>query len=152
MEKLTLKTAQEKTIFYIDDQEIKSANLADFIFESLEKIRVSRIIKPAIYVREIEDENGNVIRYDIYKYGGGGNSRFQKSFQTLDEAEQYGFECACIDFKNDNDRDTRYFETIEEAEEAKAKDSENEPKEDTATQNFIETHRRQKYLTLRKKI
>jgi hypothetical protein len=146
-----LKQAEAKTIFYIDAQEIKSTNLAEFIFESLEKIRVSRIIKPTIYVREIQDEDGDVIRYDIYKYGVGGNSRLQKSFQTLDEAEQYGFECACIDFKNDKDRDTQYFETIEEAE--KELQARIETAKNLAVkEEFIETHRKQKYLILKRKV
>jgi hypothetical protein len=118
MKNLTLKTAQKTTIFYFDFQDkIKSMKLADFIYLSNDETTSPRGVESRLHIRENQDEEGNVMTYDVWSWGiRGNNPCFVESFETEEEANEYLFECACIDFEKDDQRDTRYFDTIEEAE------------------------------------
>lgn len=120
MEKLTLKQAQEKTIFYFDySGKIKTMNLADFIFESAQETTTPRGVGRVFHIREQQDDSGNIEKYNIYQWWFS-DLRFIESFDTMEEAEECIFLCACYDFDKDDQRDTRFFHTLEEAHEEEA--------------------------------
>jgi hypothetical protein len=120
MKNLTLKQAQEKTIFYFDySGKIKTMNLADFIFESTKETTTPKGVGRVLHIREQQDDSGNIEKYNIYEWYFS-NLRFIESFETLEEAEECIFKYACYDFDKDDQRDTRFFDTLEEAEEEEA--------------------------------
>jgi hypothetical protein len=122
MKNLTLKQAQEKTIFYFDySGKIKTMNLADFISESTDVTTSPRGVEARLHIREVQDDNGNVISYDIWSWGiRGNNPCFVESFETEEEAQEYLFKASIYDFDKDDQRDTRFFDTLEEAHEEEA--------------------------------
>lgn len=149
--KLTAKEAKEKTIYAlninysyydrrevysngkefirrvskIEDVDVVTENLFDFIWASVEETTSPRGVAPKLHIRvngvcntvcgDYQNEEDCCI--EVWTWGvGGNNPHFIQEFQTISEAEDFLFEkCYDYDFQNECNRSTFYTEDFEEA-------------------------------------
>lgn len=141
MENLSRKISKETKIYYLVNNNgayhIETDNEYNFIMESAEETTSPRGIEMKLHIEEIEyfcdcdkesgafnkecrecEGTGIYLTYDVYDWGcRGQDNHFVKSFETEEEAEDYIFNKTCeYDFIPDDQRDTMYFNTIDEAE------------------------------------
>ena len=116
--KITTKEARETKIFIINEEnEVEETNLLDFVMESAEKTTSPRGVEMKLHVRKnkANDEEHNV---HVWTWGNHGNNpKPIKEFDTEKEAEDFIFQLTHdYDFMPDDQRDTAYYETREDAE------------------------------------
>ena len=94
--------------------EIEKTNLYDHIMESADETTTPRGVGKRLHVRENEDE----ATYELWSWGAlGNNPYFIDSFDTEEEAEEELFARTYeYDFMTDDQRDTSFFYTRDEAE------------------------------------
>lgn len=134
---MNLKEAQDTTVFVVEDNEIEEVNLYDFIMESVDETTTPRGVAPRDFIEEIEikeddeyylwdefrhltdeeKEKGGVV-YTISSWGASGNNYSQGDRYYMDEeyAENEFFKGVWeYDFLPDDQRNTCYYESFEEA-------------------------------------
>jgi len=110
--KTTIKEAFKTKIFTIVDGEVVEDNLCDFVMESAEETTTPNGVEMKLHVREVSN-----VRYEVWKWGPSGyGSRFIEAFETEEAAEDDIFERTYnSDFMEDDQRDTSFYSTYEEA-------------------------------------
>lgn len=128
--------AREDIIFAIQNNEVVETNLYDFIMASADETTSPDGAERKLHIRHesynwgskglVNNEDG---LYEVWDWGFRGQApRFLDDFETEEEAEDYIFHLVEEDdFANDDQRDTMYYNTREEAEADLAKmNAENE--------------------------
>jgi len=130
---ITAQEAKRKEIFVIEGfEEIKKTNLYDFVMESAEETTSPRGIENCLHIlpreldcpnedcdRHCEICNGTGIRviYEVRLWVAQSHSVLVEEFETREEAENQVFQTTFqIDFANDCNRRTDFYEKKEEAE------------------------------------
>lgn len=114
--------AQSKTVFVFNYQgEIEETNLYDHIMESKDETTSPVGVMGRLHIRHEDGHISHVHndegKYEVWTWGPSGNNpRFIGVFETEEEAEEYLFDMIySYDFMEDDQRDTSYFDTYEEA-------------------------------------
>ncbi len=99
--------------------EVVKKNLYDFVMESAKETTSPRGVTAKLHIRE--DEENEEEPFEIWTWGVNGNHPHKlSSFETEEEAQDELFRMVFdYDFETDDQRDTTYFSTQEEAEEGK---------------------------------
>ncbi len=97
--------------------EVAKTNIYDFVMLSAEETTSPRGVEMKLHVRENEEEE----TWEVWSWGVGGNHpRFIASFESEEEAEDDIFTRTFnYDFEEDDQRDTCYYSSEEDAIEAK---------------------------------
>lgn len=113
----TAKSASETVIFVIENNKVVETNLYDHVIESAEETTSPIGISTKIFVHENEEDGTWEVR--SWGVGGRGPSKLVTSHLSEDEAEDEWFtRIHDYDFMPDDQRDTEYWLTEEEAEAA----------------------------------
>lgn len=125
--KMSAKEAKETIIFAIEDDQIYSEPLYDFVMKSAEETTSPVGVMTKLHIRHEDYScsygkrnavNNSEGLYEVWIWGPWGNGQtFLDSFETEEEAEDYIFNRTYeYDFATDDQRDTTFYYTIEEAE------------------------------------
>jgi hypothetical protein len=146
----------DETVFIREKNVIKEVNYRELVSEFVEKIKTPRGVEPKLHVREVtwfqvnddfyekeyqaknaaddlEKDTGirpsikEIARYEGWTWGDQGNSPERlKVFDTNQEAEDWLFECAEIDFQDDSDAPFVYATKQEAEEDLRQKEPDND--------------------------
>lgn len=119
--------AENTKIFVFENQSVIETNLYDFVMLSVDETTSPVGVMPRIHVRHesfycswglknrVNNDEG---KYEVWTWGvSGNNSSFIEEFETREEAENYIFQLVFkYDFIFDDQRDTSYYFSIQEAE------------------------------------
>lgn len=111
---MTVKEAKEKKIFIIDNNgEIEETNLHDFVMESAELTTSPRGCEKKLHTRY----NPTTDKHEVWTWGFRGQyPKHIESFTTPEDAEDFIFKMTYVyDFSTDDQRNTDYFDSHEEA-------------------------------------
>lgn len=119
--------AENTKTFVIEHQNVIETNLYDFVMKSIDETTSPVGVMPRIHVRHESFScsyglrnrvNNNEGKYEVWSWGvSGNNSSFIEEFETREEAENYIFQLVFkYDFISDDQRDTSYYFSIQEAE------------------------------------
>lgn len=121
--KISAQQARDKKVFIINDKnEVEETTLYDHVVESAEMTTSPRGIEYKLFVIEVEDvideeSNEHVNKFELRKWRRDGRSDLIESFDTEADAQDEWFDRTYrFDFLPDDQRDTMYFETWEQAE------------------------------------
>ena len=118
---MTVKEAKQKTVYVIDyDGKVKETSLYEHIMESHEQTTTPIGVAGRIFIRHVGSRKQRIDKdmpYEVWDWGHqGNNERHLISFRTRKEAEQWLFEYVReVHFEADDQRDTSFFDTKEEA-------------------------------------
>jgi hypothetical protein len=124
----TALQAQNTEIFVIEDNKVEKTNLYDFVMISASETTSPVGIMPHMHIRHedyfcrygrLNSVNNDEGHYEVWLWGHSGNgSTFVQEFETESEAEDFIFERTYLyDFEKDDQRDTCFYESYEEANE-----------------------------------
>jgi hypothetical protein len=117
----SIQHARNSRIFVIENETIVETNLYDHVMESAKEVTSPRGIWNEYFSEEImvnDDQGEPVEKYAVKQWLGGGQKLMTVHiYDTWEEAEDYVFERIYkFDFQKDDQRDTFFFNTREEAE------------------------------------
>lgn len=118
MSTITAQQARNTTVFVINNykNEIEEITLFDHIIESAEETTSPRGVEHKLYINEGEDKEGNLVWF-LKEWKPGGKSHIIDKFPTEEAADEEKFQRIWkYDFMTDDQRDTMYWSTREEAE------------------------------------
>lgn len=118
--KTTLQEAKDMIVYCLDAKgEIYPTSLFDHVMESADEVTSPRGIETKIFIEEFEEATGDgeyTTRYGLYNWLGGQKKTLIELFDTQEEADNEWFRRIMdYDFMRDDQRDTRYYSSIEEA-------------------------------------
>lgn len=105
-----------KEIYFINmNNEIEKTDLHSFIMESADETTTPKGVGKRLHVRENDEGT-----YDLWTWGvNGNNPRYLETFETKKEVEDEILLMTYNRFLADDQRDTRYYDTEEEAEQGR---------------------------------
>lgn len=112
--------ARNTPVFVISSEgTIEETNLYDHIAESAEKTTSPRGIMYKLFIEQ--DRESDLWQLKMWGFGGRGPAQVVETFETEEQAEDEWFaRTEKYDFARDDQRDTQYFFTREEAEKHRA--------------------------------
>lgn len=124
----TAQEAKDQIIYVIENGEVEATNLYDHVMASATEVTSLIGVSNQIFVEEVEIlEDGMeeaIIKYAVKDWGRNAHNRTAKTIELFDTEEEAEDECFRLhetyDFANDDQRDTQYWSTKEEAEQALA--------------------------------
>lgn len=125
--------ARNTTIFFIQDGHVESDTLFNFVTESAEEVTSPRGIWTKLFVEEMlamvdlpeshpdyaegENEQGEAVKYGLFEWTGGHKKTLIQTYDTKEAAEDEWYtRIYNYDFMSDDQRDTMYYSSTEEAE------------------------------------
>jgi hypothetical protein len=127
MNTTTVKEAKEQKIFVIDSSNgVEETNLYDFVMESAEETTSPVGVMNKLHIRhedyscrygQLDSVNNDEGLFEVWMWGPSGHgSQFVDSFETEEAAEDFIFQRTYdYDFLSDDQRNTMYFDSYEEA-------------------------------------
>jgi hypothetical protein len=117
------KQFRSTVIFFIENGKIESDSLYNFVIESAEECTSPRGIMTKIFVEEFEEVEDHeeygivtVQKWGLFNWLAGQKKTLVESYDTLEEAEdEWLTRIYKYDFLEDDQRDTMYYASIEEA-------------------------------------
>lgn len=124
---ISKEEAKRINIYVVDDTDIVETKLYDFVMLSVDETTSPVGVMPRIHVRHENFScsyglrnrvNNNEGNYEVWTWGvKGNNPSFIEEFETREEADNYIFQLVFkYDFISDDQRDTSYYFSVQEAE------------------------------------
>lgn len=110
----------KQTVYVVIDGEVEDMSYEDYLNEyGKDETTTPHGIGDRMHIREVEDDEGNAIEWQVWTWGVGGNhpAFSGTSFETEEEAEMYSFERKEWWIAEKNWDAPRWFDSEKEAEE-----------------------------------